>query len=168
MLTRRKILVIASVVISLCFYVGYWLVPHLRAARALCTIVNSLSDAQALLIEGYFIDEQPLSGTNISVRLTNHADIVAIASLFQSATPRLDLSTTYAISRGAKLGSSLAGTVTIELVDSTNKLHYLTTDLIVGSTDTVMQLQGFCSLAIYQTLKQRGVLSHLQGDALGH
>ena len=158
MLTRRKFLVVASLAVLLSLCGGYWLSPHLRAVRVLRSTVGSLSDAKALVIEGHFIDEQTHSATNINVRLTKHDDINAIASLFQSATPRLDITTTYEFSRGATLGTLLAGTVTIELPSTTNKLRFLAADLIVGEAQTAVQLQGFSSLAIYQTLKQRGVL----------
>jgi hypothetical protein len=155
---RSIILLLVSAALLLAIGFGCWLVPHLRAARDVNARIASLSHAKALVIDGSFIDGPAGHLTNITVRVTHSADVSAIASLFQTATPRLDISITYGLSHGAKYGTPLAGTVTIESDLTTNQLHLLFTDIVFGDSHTAVRLRGFSSPDIYQILKQRGVL----------
>jgi hypothetical protein len=109
--------------------------------------------ARALVINGYFGD-----GTNVIVRLTDHKDIAAISTLFESASPRLNISVTRALSKGERLSTSVAGTVTIESADATNVLHYLGENLLLGDDWTVVELRGFDAHNILSVLKKRGAL----------
>jgi hypothetical protein len=156
---KRSInLFFVSILFLLALVVCYWLLPQLRGVRDVNAGFASLTRAKALVIDGSFIDEQTGRPTTITVRLTDPADIAAIATLFQSARPRLDISTSYELSHGAVYATAQAGTVTIESDHATNHLHLLFSDIVMMETHTAVRLRGFSSSDIYQTLKQRGRL----------
>jgi len=155
---RKTIRLVALFAAFVAVVLLYFIFPRWRAARAVRLSIASMSQARSLSIEGQFVDHDEQAKKQIGVVVTNAADIAAIAALFQSARPKLDLRMSYDFARGAKLATLLHGTVTIVLDTATNEITFLSADLLVGDANTAVRLDGFSSEEIYATLKKRKLL----------
>jgi hypothetical protein len=155
---RRTLGVLALFVAFLAVLLFYFMFPRWRAASAIRSSIASMSHARSLTIQGQFIDRDERAKKQIVAIVTNATDIAAVATLFQSAKPKLDLGTSYAFARGDKVATPLHGRVSIALDKTTNEVVFLSTDLLLGEGRTVVRLDGFSCEEIYATLKKRNLL----------
>jgi hypothetical protein len=141
-----------------------WKAAHLVGEQKVRRFIRTLKTADAVVIEGSFVDRDIPARKTLRVRLSNRDDIDAIAACFDSTQPTLRYGDSLFTTIGAETLDAVRGSLSIENGGRMTTLSFVGVNGFVPNRFTYLQLDGFSANDLYDRIKQRGLLP----QAVGH